>query len=437
MDLRQIILDIFNAGLNAVLPETLIRDAVTLTDDGLGIEGKNFSILKGSRVHVFGSGKASIRAAKVLEDILGNRVPGGLIVSSYNDSSLDRIEVFVGSHPMPDERSILAAERLIRRLSGLSKDDFFIYLLSGGTSSLIERPVPPLTIDDLQSISGLLMNAGASINELNAVRKHLSMIKGGRLAQMIKARGVVLAISDVIGDDLETIGSAPFYMDRSTFRDVWNILSKYDLCDRVPAAVKALIEKGLGGQAEETPKDPPPNIEHMIIGSNIKALQGAKKKALSLGITAHIMTSRLRGEAKEIAKAIVSIGEEIAMTRNPFERPVCLIFGGETTVTIRGDGKGGRNQEMCLSALREIRDRSDMVFLSAGTDGIDGNSEAAGAVVDCDSYEKIQALCLSIDDYLNRNDSSCLFEKTGDLIITGPTGTNVMDMTILLIASKT
>jgi glycerate 2-kinase len=433
MNLRQIILDIFTAGLNAVLPEALIRDAVKLTDNNLSIGGVDFPMLKDSQLHIFGSGKASIGAAKVLEDIFKDRIAGGLIISNYYDGSLRKIDACIGSHPVPDERSLQAADRLIETLSGLSKDDFFIYILSGGTSSLIERPVPPLTLKDLQHASGLLMNAGASINELNAMRKHLSMIKGGRLGQMIKARGIILVISDVIGDDLETIGSAPFNRDSSTFRDVWDILSKYDLCDHMHSAVKAIVEKGLGGQLEETLKDPPQNIAHIIIGSNIKALQGAKEKALSLGVNAHIMTSRLRGEAREAARAIVSIGEEIATTYNPFVTPVCLIFGGETTVTVRGQGKGGRNQEMCLSALKEIGKRPDMIFLSAGTDGVDGNSEAAGAVVDCHSYEKAHVLGISIDDYLNRNDSTRFFEQTGDLIITGPTGTNVMDIIILLI----
>ena len=433
MDLRKTILDIFNAGLNAVLPETLILDAVEPADDGLSIQERHFPILNPSRLHIFGSGKASIRAAKVLEDMLQDRIAGGLIVSNYHDSSLDKINVCVGAHPIPDGRSMLAAERLISGLSGLSKDELFIYILSGGSSSMIEKPVRPLTIDELQSVSRLLMNAGASINELNAVRKHLSMIKGGRLGRMTKAKGVVLVISDVIEDDLEVIGSAPFYRDGSTFRDAWDIMLKYNLCDRVPAAVKAIVEEGLGGHSEETPKEAPLNIEHFVIGNNMKALQSAKEKTMSLGINAHIMTSRLRGEAREAAKSIVSIGEEIAMTRNPFDPPVCLLFGGETTVTVQGEGKGGRNQEMCLSALREIGNRRDMVFLSAGTDGIDGNSEAAGAIVNCDSYYKTQELGLSIDEYLENNDSNRLFEQTGDLIVTGPTGTNVMDMTILLI----
>lgn len=436
MKLRQIIRDTFNAGLNAVLPETLILEAVKLTDDGLDILGRCFPISNGSRLYIFGSGKASIGAAKVLEDMLQDRIAEGLIVSNYHDASLNKINICIGSHPVPDGRSMFAAERLISGLSSLSKNDFFIYILSGGSSSLVENPVKPLTIDELQSVSRMLMNAGGSIDELNAVRKHLSIIKGGRLGQMTKARGVVLVISDVIGDDLETIGSAPFYRDGSTFRDVWDIMLKYNLCDRVPATVKAIIEEGLGGHSVETPKEPPLNIEHFIIGNNMKALQAAREEALSLGMNPYIMTSRLRGEAREAARAIISIGEEVAMTRNPFDPPACLIFGGETTVTVHGEGKGGRNQEMCLSALREIGNRPNMVFLSAGTDGIDGNSEAAGAVVDCDSYHKSQALGLRIDEYLENNDSNRLFEQTGDLIITGPTGTNVMDMTILLIGAN-
>jgi glycerate 2-kinase len=420
--------------LEAVLPENLIRDSVAIVDDVLIIEEKGFPI--GPLIHVFGSGKASIRTAKAFEDLMSDRIAGGLIASSYNDSPLDKIDIYTSSHPVPDEKSIMAAELLIERLSSLSENDFFIYLLSGGSSSLIEKPLPPLTIDDLRHVSTLLMNSGASIEELNAVRKHLSMVKGGRLAQMTKARGVVLVISDVIGDDLETIGSAPFYKDRSTFADAWNILNRYNLYDQVSLGVRVLIEEGLAGEREETLKEEPLQIDHIVIGSNSKALQRAKEKAASLDMTAHIMTSRLRGEAREIAKAIVALGEETSITRNPSDMPVCLIFGGETTVTVKGNGKGGRNQEMCLSALKEIGHSSDMVFLSAGTDGIDGNSSDAGAVVDCTSYHRVEELDLRIDDYLRRNDSNRLLKQIGDLITTGPTGTNVMDITILIIGGR-
>jgi glycerate 2-kinase len=435
MNLRQAILDIYREALAAVLPENLIRDSVAVVDDALIIKEKVFQM--GPLVHIFGSGKASIGMAKAFEDIMADRIAGGLIVSNYNDSSFKKIDICIGSHPVPDEKSLRAADLLIERLSALSEDDFFIYLLSGGSSALIERPVPPLTLQDLRHASTLLMNAGASIDELNAVRKHLSMIKGGHLAQMTKARGVVLVISDVIGDDLETIGSAPFYKDQSTFSDAWEILDRYNLYDQVSLGVRAHIEKGLAGEVEETPKDESSQIDHIVIGSNGKALQRAKKMASSLDMTARIMTSRLRGEVREVAKVIVAIGEEIAVTLNPAEMPVCLLFGGEPTVTVKGDGKGGRNQEMCLAAIKEMGNRPDMIFLSAGTDGIDGNSDAAGAVVDCDSYKRVEYLGLNIDNYLKRNDSNGLLKQTGDLITTGPTGTNVMDIMILIIGGNT
>lgn len=258
-------------------------------------------------------------------------------------------------------------------------------------------------------------------------------MKGGKLGQLTKAKGVVLVISDVVGDDLETIGSAPLYYDKTNYFDAYDLSSKYRLWDRFPAAVRQVIEKGLAGDIEDTPKCPNPNIEHVILGSNTNALMAAKEKAESLGLKCHVMTSRLRGEAREVAKAIISIGEEILMTRNPFAPPVCLLFGGETTVTVRGRGKGGRNQEMCLAALKEIRNRKALLFLSAGTDGIDGNSEVAGALVDYHTYEQVQKLGRPIDEYLYHNDSYALLEQTGDLMITGPTGTNVMDITIILI----
>jgi glycerate 2-kinase len=436
MNFRKANLEVFRAGLTAVLPENLIREAVTVTDMGLMIEEKSFPFSNTSRIHIFGSGKASIGAANAFEEILPERIAGGLIVSNYADSSPKKIDILESSHPVPDERSLRAADLLIDRLSELSEHDFFIYLLSGGSSALIERPVFPLCLKELQEVSMLLMNCGATIYELNAVRKHLSAIKGGRLAKMTKAKGVVLVISDVIGDDLEVIGSAPFYMDSSTFADVWALFTKYKLLYKLPPAVVAHIEKGLAGEIEETPKMAPPHIAHIVIGSNRKALLRAKEKAESLDMTAHILTSSLRGEAKEIAKAIVAMGEEIVVTMKKSNIPVCLIFGGETTVTVTGDGKGGRNQEMCLSALKEIGNRKEMIFLSAGTDGVDGNSSAAGAVVDSLSYKRAEELGLKIDDYLKRNDSNSLLAMTGDLITTGPTGINVMDITILMIGGN-
>ena len=425
--------DLFTEAVNAASPNNMLPQTLAMDGDILTVMGKRYSLGKEQGIHVFGSGKASVRAAMAVEEILGDRIADGLVISNFDDGPLKKIDVFVSAHPVPDGRSIEAAELMMGALSGLARDDVFIYLLSGGSSSLLEKPIPPLTLRDLQEMSKMLIQAGLSIDEMNAVRKHLSLVKGGKLARLTEARGVVLVISDVIGDDLETIGSAPLYYDRSTFRDAFAILSRYGLWEAVPMNVQSLIEKGLSGDLEETPKSEPIHIDHTVIGSNIESLRKAKEKAEELGIKAHIISSRLRGEAREVARAIISIGEEILATANPFAPPVCLLFGGETTVTVRGQGKGGRNQEMCLAALKEIRDRKGLLFFSAGTDGIDGNSHAAGAVVDHQSYERVLELGLNMDDYLNRSDSNRLFKQTGDLIITGPTGTNVMDITMLFI----
>lgn len=436
MTSREIIREIFAQALNAVRPSNLIRESLKLEKDSLWIDNHTFDLQDYDGVHIFGSGKASLPMAEAVNNLLGDYVKSGFIISSYGGGNRDRIEVFESSHPLPTGKSIKAAEILMARLSGLSPNDFFLYLLSGGSSSLVEKPVPQVKLEEFQDVTKLLLGCGAPIEEMNVVRKHLSLAKGGRLGRLTKASGAVLVISDVVGDDLEAIGSAPFFCDRSSYRDSFDILMKYDLWGQIPANAKTVIEQGMAGKIEETPKEPNPRIEHFLIGSNMKGLMRGKEKAEALGIRTHIITSRLRGESREVAKMIVSIGEEIAATENPFSHPVCLLFGGETTVTLRGSGRGGRNQEMCLAAVREIRNRRGITFLSAGTDGIDGNSNAAGATIDCGTYERTQKLSLNLDEYLNNNDSYTFFKKTGDLITTGPTGTNVMDITILLVREE-
>jgi len=433
MDSRQITLDLFNEAVHAALPKNVLHHSVALDGDTLTVMGKRYSLEKTQGVHIFGSGKASVQAAIALEEMLGDRIAGGLVISNHDAGPLKKIDVFISAHPVPDGRSLQAAKLMMRALSGLSREDVFIYLLSGGSSSLLEKPIPPLSLQDLQDLSKTLIRAGLTIEEMNTVRKHLSLVKGGKLARRTAAQGIVLVISDVIGDDLETIGSAPLYYDRSSYRDTYAILSRYGLWEGVPTDIRLLIERGLAGDLEETPKSLPSHIDHTIIGSNIGSLIKAKEKAQSMGIETHIISSRLRGEAREVARAIISIGEEILMTGNPFNSPVCLLFGGETTVTVRGEGKGGRNQEMCLAALKEIRNREGLLFFSAGTDGIDGNSNDAGAMVDHRSYKRALELGLNLDDYLSHSDSNRFFKQTGDLIHTGPTGTNVMDITMLFI----
>lgn len=429
---REKMMSIFTDALSSVLPGNLVRDTLKYEAGVLTIEERSYRLGDYRGVHVFGSGKASIETARAVKAVLGDRVTDGLVVSNY-DAAIDGIDVFESSHPVLTQKSIRAAEILMEKLSALSPDDFFIYLLSGGSSALIEKPAPPITLAEMQTlVKGLLAN-GVPIEDLNVVRKHLSLVKGGRLGKLSRARGIVLVVSDVIGDDLEAIGSAPLFFDRSSYGDTHRILTKYGLWETAPESIRKTVQKGLSGEVEETPKVPSPLIDHFFIGSNLKILLKGRERGEALGIPTRIISSRLRGEAREAAKAILAIGEEIASTGQPFTPPVCLLFGGETTVTLRGDGMGGRNQEMALAALLEIQTNQRFLFLSAGTDGIDGRSDAAGALVDHTSWKKAQDLGLRIDDSLARNDSYHFLKETGDLIMTGPTGTNVMDMTALLI----
>ncbi|MBK3331827.1 glycerate kinase [Persephonella atlantica] len=429
MNTKAFLTELFLTGIEAVKPENLIPEHLSVNGKFLTINGKNFSVEKG--FYLFGSGKASIQMAKSVEKLLGDYIKEGIVVCNYTEK-LKKTEVIKGSHPVPDENSVKGAEILLQKLSSLKEDDFFIYLLSGGSSALIEKPIPPITLKDLKQTTQLLLENSVPIEEINIVRKHLSMIKGGRLGRATKAKGVVLVISDVVGDDLFTIGSAPLYYDPSTYQQARDILKKYNLWKKIPATVKDVIRQGIEGKIPETPKKENPNIKHYIIGNNLTALKKIKQKAEKKFPT-FIMTSQIKGEAREVAKVLISIAKEIKNSGNPFKTPVLLLFGGETTVTVRGKGKGGRNQELCLSALQEIKDTKGITILSGGTDGIDGNSDAAGAVVDWNTSAIAKELNLDINQYLSNNDSYSFFSKTDSLIKTGYTGTNVMDITIIMV----
>ena len=386
--------EIFNAAVEAVMPKNIIQNSSylkTLTDH---------------KIHLFGSGKAAVEMAKAMEKLFGENIIDGFIVSPYSDNSLQRVEVFESSHPIPSQKSLEAAKIMIEKFRALSEDELFIYLLSGGSSALIELPSVGVTLEDLIETTNLLLQNGVPIEEINIIRKHLSQIKGGRLGREIKAKGIVLVISDVIGDDLEAIGSAPLYFDSSSCEDFQRVLHKYGLSDKISHI------------PQESPKELAENIEHLIIASNKIALQSAKEHALHLGYSCEIVTDSLQGDVKIVADEIVNkVSESDAEV---------LLFGGECTVDVVGEGKGGRNQELCLHVLKRIKDMSNITFLSAGSDGIDGNSSASGGVVDSSSYHK------DIDEYLQNSDSFHYLKRGGNLLITGATGTNVMDIMIII-----
>jgi hydroxypyruvate reductase/glycerate 2-kinase len=338
-----------------------------------------------------------------------------------------------GSHPVPDARSIRAAELLIDGLSALEDDDFFIYLLSGGSSALVEKPVNSVSLAEMQEATKVLLKGSVPIQEMNVVRKHLSQAKGGRLGQNTRASGAVLVISDVIGDDLSVIGSGPFYPDPSTYQNCYEILQGAAVWNEVPAAVRTVIRSGAEGQLPETPGERKSSISHFLLGTNRIALEQARRTAEEAGLQCRILSASLDGEARQVGENLIALARDIATPVGPLRLPACLLFGGETTVTVRGPGRGGRNQELALAALAAIGRTPHILLLSGGTDGIDGNSSAAGAIADRGFFREAQRQGLEISRFLAANDSNTFFRKVGGLLETGPTGTNVMDITLLII----
>lgn len=316
----------------------------------------------------------------------------------------------------------------------MNEDDFFIFLLSGGGSALLELPIDPINLDDLRKATDIFLKSGMDIFELNTLRKHLSQIKGGKLARFTKARGVVLILSDVIGDDLKSISSGLLYCDSTSYKDVGEILGKYNLWDKIPENVKNVFKWGLSGEIEDTPNIENERVKNIIVSNNSFALKKIKEKCKDFGINGKIITSTLRGEAKEVAKALISIGEGVLSSdEKNYNFPLCLIFGGETTVNVYGTGRGGRNQELVLSALNEIKYNKNLSILSVGTDGIDGKSDAAGGVVNRENYDIAVKNRLNLNLFLKNNDSSTFLKEVNGLITTGKTGTNVCDIILLLI----
>jgi len=425
---------IFESAVESVMPDRLIANTVFLEGNELRIHETVYPLPQDQKVHIFGSGKASAGMAKSLLSILRERTAGGVIVTNQiTGEDLSPLIVVQGSHPVPDEKSIGGAELLLQGLTDLRSDDFFLYLLSGGSSALIEKPLHNISLAEMQETTRLLLTNGVPIQQINAVRKHLSMVKGGRLGQCTKATGAVLVISDVIGDDLSVIGSGPLYYDPTTFRHCRNILEHGAIWDQLPPSVQSIIVAGEKGDIPETPKQQQESIRHYLIGTNLIALEGARRTAKEYGLNTHILTSSLAGEAREVAKVLFSLAQNISLTHEPFQPPCCLLFGGETTVTVRGRGKGGRNQELVLAALAEIKTQDNILVLSGGTDGIDGNSTATGAFADSSLLREAFAQGLSVVNFLDDNNSNDFFRRTGGLLETGLTGTNVMDITLLII----
>jgi hydroxypyruvate reductase len=374
--------------------------------------------------------------AMAAERALGRRIAAGLVNVKYGATAkLRRIELNPCGHPLPDEAGVAGSTRIAQIAAQAGEGDLVLCLISGGGSALLPLPAEPITLAEKQATTQLLLACGATIHEFNCVRKHLSRIKGGQLARLAAPAAVEsLLLSDVIGDDLDVIGSGPTAPDGSTFADALAILEKFALVERVPASVRGRIERGVRGDLPETPKAGDPlfrRVRNVLVGNNRLALDAAARRARELGFRTLVLSSEIQGETREIARMHAAIAREIVSTSRPVKAPACIVTGGETTVTLRGDGLGGRNQEFVLAAALEIAGLANVVVLSAGTDGSDGPTDAAGAIADGDT------LLRNPDGrrYLDRNDSYRYFQPLHDLVITGPTNTNVMDVRIFLVGA--
>jgi hydroxypyruvate reductase len=434
-------LSIFNDALKAVSPEASVRKHLKRIVSELSFGNQTVDLDCIRHLYVVGAGKASAAMAAAVEEIIPGRITGGLVNVKYGHTApLSAVRLAEAGHPIPDTPGLQGSEEILSLVSGAGPEDLVLCLISGGGSALLPLPAPGLTLSHKQEATGALLACGATIHEINTVRKHLSAIKGGQLARAaFPARLVTLILSDVVGDDLDVIASGPTVPDPSTFGDCLAILEKYDLFDRVPAPVRRHLQRGFEGSASETPKPGDAFFNsgcNIVIGTNRDALEAARLSAARKGYRPLVLSAEIEGEAREVAQDHVAAAMDVMKEAGAATSPACILSGGETTVTLRGDGKGGRNQEFVLAAALDIDRMQDLVIFSAGTDGTDGPTDAAGAVADSETASRARKLGMDPVDYLRNNDAYHFFEKLDDLVMTGPTNTNVMDLRIMLIAQS-
>jgi glycerate 2-kinase len=434
---RGIVLDSLEAGINAVDPRKIVASMISLKDSLLKIEEMSFELAKYKNIYVVGGGKAAGPMAEALEDILNNRITAGLVNVPYGSFSKTKyIVINEASHPLPDESSVNGTKKILEIAEQAQADDLLICVISGGGSSLMAYPIEGVTIQEKRDLTAELLRSGATINEINTVRKHLSKFKGGLLARAAYPATVInLVLSDVVGDPLDVIASGPTVADSTTFGDAQMVLVKYGLWTESLSCIQKIIS-GKNGFIDETPKADDQSFERVhnfILANNRTACLAATKYLKSQGLKTLLLTCTAEGEAKCIGGLLSSITNEIALSGNPSDTPVAIVLGGETTVKVSGNGLGGRNQELVLSAVLKLRGSRPMVIASIATDGVDGPTDAAGAIVDSTTYLEAEKLNLNSEEYLRDNDSYHYFLELDDLIFTGQTGTNVNDISIIVV----
>lgn len=429
---------IFDAGIQAVMPEFCVAGHLKISSNRLCAGGVDLDLDQIRHIFVAGAGKASAAMAREVEQRLGSRIHDGVVVTKYGHGlPLKYCRVMEAGHPVPDAKGAAGAAALLDMVSQAGPDDLVLCLISGGASALTPAPAKGISLADKQDTTRRLLGCGATIHEINTIRKHLSKIKGGQLCAAANgARVVSLILSDVIGDDLDIIGSGMTAPDTGNFQDCQTILARHRLWETVPEPVRNQIVAGIEGTVTDTPKPGNPifsRVTNQVVGSLSDALSAAETKARHLGFTPVVLSSMIQGEAREAAKVLCAIAREVRQSGRPAKPPACLLCGGETTVTIRGNGTGGRNMELALAGAMALQGMSGIMLLSAGTDGTDGPTDAAGAFADGNTVSRSQGLGLSAEKHLNENNAYPFFKALDDLLVTGPTRTNVMDMQVLLI----
>jgi len=435
---RRLALEALEAALEAADPKKIIKSKVTVKANTLRIGQHKFNLQKFNHVYVVGGGKASGKMAEALESIFGNRISSGIVNVPYDSGPYKtrKIKLQEASHPIPDADGMKGVEKMLDLVSHAEKNDLVICLISGGGSSLMPLPRGKITLDDKRQVTDALLKSGATINEVNTVRKHISAFKGGWLAKRAYPATIInLILSDVIGDPLDFIASGPTVPDSTTFSDAVEILRRYGLWEKMPRSVKAVLSDGLKGLISETPKKGDRvfrKVYNVVVGNNRSATLAACSRLQKAGLRSLLLTSFLEGEARHVGVVLASIAKEVEASGNPLPKPCGIVAGGETTVTVVGNGKGGRNQEIALSAAQKISGMDGVVIASLSTDGIDGPTDAAGALVDGKTITRAQEQKLNAKSFLAKNDSYSFFSKLNDLIFTGLTGTNVNDISVIV-----
>jgi glycerate-2-kinase len=437
---RKLALKAIDVSIESVDPKRIVESKVKIEGNSLAIDGFKLSLRRFKRITVVGAGKASGSMAEASEQVLSGRITRGLVnvlEGTRFNFHTEKIELQEASHPVPSEKSTEGTERMLELLTGLSEDDLVFCLISGGGSAMMSCPAAGISLADKQEITRSLLKCGATIQEINTVRKHLSRVKGGWLAKKAYPSTVVsLIVSDVVGDPLDAIASGPTAPDSTTYLDAINVLKKYDLWSSSPNSVRERLVKGSRGLIPDTPKSNDESFKkvfNIVLGNNRSACNASQHTLRESGLETIYLTSLLEGESREAALVLASIIREIDASGRPVRRPAALIAGGETTVTVKGSGKGGRNQEMVLSLLGKIAGMSGVAATSVGTDGVDGPTDAAGAIVDGEGLSRAIAMKLNPTEFLLNNDSYAFFSKMNDLIYTGPTRTNVNDLFVAVL----